>query len=210
MWQKKYQQKDFYWGLEPDGGVVEAVKHAIKGEALDIGSGEGRNSIFLAQNGFTVTAIDKIPEGVEKLKNKITEHDLNITPIVGDIKDFKFIPEKYSLIIAVCVIDFLKKDEINNIIKNIKASLIKNGIVFLRVFSVEESVSLIERGFKPMEENTFYMPKMGFYRHFFTSDELREYFSDYEIVLFNQKKIEDLSHDSPHFHHTIEMIARKL
>jgi len=68
MWQKEYKKKQFYWGLKPTPRLKQVIKYAKRGKALDVGAGEGRNSIFLAQNGFEVEAIDLIPEGLEKLK----------------------------------------------------------------------------------------------------------------------------------------------
>jgi len=111
MWQKEYKKKQFYWGLKPTPRLKQVIKYAKRGKALDVGAGEGRNSIFLAQNGFEVEAIDLIPEGLEKLKKLAKKLNLKISTKIIDVRKFKFLSNRYSLVISVAAIDFLKKSE---------------------------------------------------------------------------------------------------
>ena len=67
--EKEYKKEKFYWGLKADDILVKYLDKIPKGKALDIGAGEGRNSLFLAQNGFEVKAIDKIPDGLKKCED---------------------------------------------------------------------------------------------------------------------------------------------
>jgi len=212
MWREEYKKKKFYWGLKPVPRLKKVIKYAPTGEALDIGAGEGRNSIFLAKNSFKVTAIDLIPEGLKKLAHFAKEHNLNISTKVIDIRKFKFPTDKYSLIISIAAIDFLKKSEIDKIIKRIKKSLIRGGVLYLSVFSTNDPLfyKIKELNLEPIEKNTFYLPKGKFYRHFFTRNELKNYFKDFEIILLKSRSIRDMSHDKPHFHHIIELIAKKV
>ncbi len=115
MWQKEYRKRGFYWGLKPDKGLKKAIKYAPKGVALDIGAGEGRNSIFLAKNGFRVEAIDKHFDGLKKCKTIAENYSFKISVKTKDITKFNFPHNKYSLIVSVAAIDFLKKSEIEKI-----------------------------------------------------------------------------------------------
>ncbi len=69
MWEKEYKKKTFYWGLKPDPLLVKYLPQIPKGKALDIGAGEGRNSFFLAKEGFEVEAIDIVKEGLKNVLN---------------------------------------------------------------------------------------------------------------------------------------------
>jgi len=109
MWEKEYKQKKYYWGLKPDPVLEKCINKIPKGKVLDMGAGEGRNSIFLAKNGFEVIAIDKIKRGLEKIKNLSKKYNLTIETKTCDIKDFNFRKNKYSLIVSASSIDFLKK-----------------------------------------------------------------------------------------------------
>ena len=192
--------------------MKEVVKYAPKGEALDIGAGEGRNSLFLAEQGFKVTAIDIIPEGLIKLKELAKKLHLKVTTKVKDVRKFEFLPEKYSLIISIAAIDFLKKSEIEKLVKKIKKSLIRKGIVYFSVFSIKDPFfkKLKKFQFSEIEPNTFYLPKPNLYRHFFTTKEISGYFKDFQTIFLKERKIKDTSHDKPHFHWIIDFVGRKI
>lgn len=209
---KEYKQKKYYFGgLKPNSTLEKYLAKFPKGKALDIGAGGGRNSIFLAENGFEVEAIDKIKEGLEKIKNLSKEHKLKIKTKKCDISKFKFGKNKYSLIVATYSLDFLKKNEIYLILNKIKESVMTNGFVYLSVISVKDPMYkfITEKGIEQIEENTFYLLKYKTYRHFFTKNELQEKFKDFKIILLKQKQILDKGHDKPHYHNIIELLAQK-
>jgi len=209
---KKYKQKKYCWGgLKPNPTLEKYLAKFPKGKALDVGAGGGRNSIFLAENGFKVEAIDKIEEGLEKIKDLAKEHKLKVKTKKCDINQFKFEKNKYSLIVATYSLDFLKKNELYLILNKIKESITTNGFVYLSVFSIEDPTYklITEKGIKQIEKNTFFLPKYETYRHFFTKNELREKFKTFKIILLKQKQILDTGHDKPHYHNIIELLAQK-
>lgn len=58
---KRYSQNNCYWGQKPSALCYEVFKHVPPEKPLsllDIGCGEGRNTIFLARNGYSVSAFD--------------------------------------------------------------------------------------------------------------------------------------------------------
>jgi len=197
--------------LKPNPVLEKFIKSFPKGKALDLGAGQGRNSIFLAKKGFKVEAIDKDYKSLEICSNSAKNKKLKIKIIKSDIRKFDFKKNKYSLVVSVASLDFLKKKEIEIIIKKIRESLIKNGIIFLFVFSVKDplykKIKKIE--LKEIEENTFYLPKYKTYRHFFTKKEIHEILQEFKIIHLKQKKIKDTGHGQSHFHNTIEVIAKK-
>lgn len=212
MREKEYKQKKYYWGgLKPDSTLEKYLAKFPKGKAIDIGAGGGRNSIFLAENGFEVEAIDKVKKRLEKIKNLAKEHKLKIKTKKCDINKFKFEKNKYSLIVATHSLDFLKKNEVYLILNKIKESVMTNGFVYLSVFSVKDPMYklIMEKEIEQIEENTFYLPKHKTYRHFFTQKELQEKFKKFKIILLKQKQILDKEHDKPHYHNIIELLAQK-
>ena len=210
MWEKEYKENKCYWGLKPDPTLEKYINDIPKGKALDIGAGEGRNSLFLAKNGFKVEAIDKIPAGLKKIEKAAKKHNLSIKTTLCDVKNFKF-KKGYSLIISTASIDFLKKSEIDAVLDKIKQSLQPKGFVFLSVFSTNDiSFKLIkERKIKEKEENTFYLPKLKTYRHFFAPKEIKEKFKDFDIILLKQREFLDTGHDKPNYRNIIELLAQK-
>jgi cyclopropane fatty-acyl-phospholipid synthase-like methyltransferase len=212
MWQKEYKKEEFYWGLKPEKELKEVLKHTPKGVALDIGAGEGRNSIFLAKNGFEVEAIDKTKEGLDKCQKIVKKYYLPIKTKVIDVKKFKFGENKYSLVLSIAALDFLKLSEIKKIIPKIKKSLKKGGVFYLLVFSIKDPFlkKCKERQLKMIEKNTFYLPEFKTFRHFFENKEVLNLLKGLKIIKIEEKEIKDIHGGKVHFHWVVRVIVKKI
>lgn len=62
FWEERYRRAaadgDSLWGAAPNGWIAEQAGHLQPGRALDLGAGEGRNALWLAGRGWSVTAVD--------------------------------------------------------------------------------------------------------------------------------------------------------
>ena len=52
FWNEKYANTDYAYGTEPNEFLVSAVAKLKRGETLSLAEGEGRNAVWLAQQGF--------------------------------------------------------------------------------------------------------------------------------------------------------------
>lgn len=89
---KHYDSKEYYWGLEPNRLCFEIMqrKPLVKPyKVLDIGCGEGKDAVFLAKNGYDVTAFDISETGIQKAKNLADIHGVKVDFFKADIKDFR-------------------------------------------------------------------------------------------------------------------------
>lgn len=94
----------FYYGLKPSKELETFLNETRPpaGEALDLGCGEGRNSLLLARYGYHVHAIDVSSQGIQKLETYAQEHDLqNITCTVADVRTVQLPTPFYDAIVAV-------------------------------------------------------------------------------------------------------------
>jgi SAM-dependent methyltransferase len=57
-WNQRYDQTDLVWSAGPNVWVEQVTSGLVPGAALDLGAGEGRNALWLAENGWHVTAVD--------------------------------------------------------------------------------------------------------------------------------------------------------
>ena len=95
-----------YW-LEPDKVVTELIATLYKPKTkdiLDLGCGIGRHTIFLAEAGYNVTAVDSSQEALDILKYQVDEKGLKVIIINGNYSEELFPENSFDLIIAYNVI----------------------------------------------------------------------------------------------------------
>ena len=102
-----YEQKNFFG--EPYNELVDFFwKYPRKGEVLDLGCGQGRDSIALAKLGYKVTGVDGSKVGIFQMLEKAEKLKLGVTGVVHDI--FTFVPgQKYDVVLLDSVLIFHKK-----------------------------------------------------------------------------------------------------
>jgi SAM-dependent methyltransferase len=87
-WDERYSATDLVWSAEPNRFVAELISPLTPGSAIDIAAGEGRNAIWLAQQGWTVTATDYSNVAVERMRARAAEllgrEAARLSPLVGD------------------------------------------------------------------------------------------------------------------------------
>lgn len=66
QWDERYAATDRLWSAEPNATVAEIVGPLPPGRALDLGAGEGRHAVWLAQRGWSVTAVDFAAVGIDR------------------------------------------------------------------------------------------------------------------------------------------------
>ena len=94
-WNKKYLEKKY--STSPSRIVQDYFDLATVKKALDIGAGNGRNSVFMARCGFSVDAVDISEEGLRQFAG--THPNLNV--ICADLDVFDIPPNRYDLIVNI-------------------------------------------------------------------------------------------------------------
>ena len=117
---------------------------------LDLGSGDGRNALFLAKKGYDVDCIDNSIEGLRKIRNQIKNRKLKgkLHLIDANLKNIVLEKENYNLIICVRTFHEIGKKATQNIIKQMKNSTGAKGINYLSFF--------IHRKGTYMKKNCYY------------------------------------------------------
>jgi SAM-dependent methyltransferase len=72
-WDERYAGADLVWSAGPNVWVREVCTPLTPGRALDVAAGEGRNAIWLVEQGWTVTASDFSPVAVSRIRDLATE-----------------------------------------------------------------------------------------------------------------------------------------
>jgi SAM-dependent methyltransferase len=86
QWDKRFDVERYLYGTEPVEFLRDNIDRLPKGKALCLAAGEGRNAVWLAGQGYDVTAMDASPIGLEKAVALATEKGVSIGTDVGDLQ----------------------------------------------------------------------------------------------------------------------------
>ena len=94
MWNARYAEKEFVWTATANRFLVAEAADLKPGRALDLAAGEGRNAVWLAEQGWTALAVDFSDVGLEKGKRLAAALNVadRVTFAVADLSDY--VPEK--------------------------------------------------------------------------------------------------------------------
>jgi SAM-dependent methyltransferase len=129
-WDKRFGGKEFALGKEPNLFLKKHIHLLLRGKALDIATGEGRNAVFLAQNGFDVDAVDISEKGLKKARKLAREKGVKINTFLVDLDQFRIEKDRYDLIANFY---FLKR----GLIPRIRNGLKKGGKVIFETYLLE-------------------------------------------------------------------------
>jgi SAM-dependent methyltransferase len=196
VWDKRYSGEGFLFGTEPAAFVKAHVHLLTPGQtALCVADGEGRNSVFLAEQGLAVTAMDASPVGVEKARRLAAERGVSIDFRIADVLSWEWTPNSYDIVLAV-FIQFLTPDERSAVFEGMKRTLRPGGYLLLHGYRPEQ-VDYATGG-PPYRENMY------------TADLLRQAFGDLSIerlAAYDTIIKEDTGHDG--MSALIDLVAKK-
>jgi SAM-dependent methyltransferase len=98
-WNKRYAQKEFVWSSDPNRFVVLEVAGLQTGRALDLGCGEGRNAVWLAEQGWRVTGVDFSEAGLQKAYELARVRKVQVHWVLADVTAFQPKPGSYDLVL---------------------------------------------------------------------------------------------------------------
>lgn len=171
-----YSSRETPWGKNPDPLVEMAATSLKKGTIVDIGAGDGRNSLFLAGQGFNVTGIDLSIEAIRRLNKHAARSGIHYSTEVSDISDYRF-NKHFDNILCILVLHYLEHEEAVKTIERMSNAVSLGGLIVLKSFTDQGEL---------VPENNF-----GFWP---SQKEIANYFEDngYETVHYDIKNYETL------------------
>lgn len=113
--------------------IEEMAGFKVGEKVLDIGSGTGNYSIWLAKKGLQVTGLDQSKAMMNIAKKKADEEDLAIDWVEADATNLPFPNESFDLVLSVTAIEFM--DDINAVLKETIRVLKPNGRLVIGVLT---------------------------------------------------------------------------
>ena len=99
-WDERYREK-LPWGVEPNRFLVSAAGHLRPGTALDVACGQGRNSVWLASLGWTVTGVDWSEVAIDGARRLAERAGVEVEWIVADLQRWQPGRRAFDLVIVV-------------------------------------------------------------------------------------------------------------
>ena len=135
-----YEGDDYYWGLEPGSFLEELIKlcpPSSDKKVLDIGCGEGKDAVYMAQKGYAVTAFDLTENGIRKTIALADKRGVKLNAYVDDINTFET-DEQFDIIYSTGTVQYLFDENKKEFFDKLEKITKPGGIVYINVF-VEKS-----------------------------------------------------------------------
>lgn len=124
-WDTRYAATDTMWSREPNVFLAPHVERLTPGRALDLGCGEGRNALWLAEQGWTVTAVDFSEVAVDRGREWASRRGLEVDFHVADVIGYSPDPSSFDLVILFYL--QLPHDEVRRILGHAVEALAPGG-----------------------------------------------------------------------------------
>ena len=167
MWNDRFADEGYLFGKEPSAFLLRARPWLRPGQsALSVADGEGRNSVWLAQQGLRVTAMDSAPNAITKARALAAERGVTVDFRLGDITTWDWDAAQYDVVVAI-FIQFAGPALRERIFDGLNRALKPGGLLLLHGYAPRQ----VEYGTggPPRRENMY------------TTDMLRRAFGGYEF-----------------------------
>lgn len=137
FWEKTYSDDTVTtFGSRPNRTIEDMWESFDKNwSILDVGCGEGKNPIFLAENGFiNVDAFDLSHAGIEKLLRIASIKKVRVNAWVQDLTEYNF-EKKYDLIMSHGTLHFVEKEKWKRFVIEAKNNTNIGGMNIIHIFT---------------------------------------------------------------------------
>ena len=171
-WNERYDRNMYIYGKEPAAFLKQKLDELKKGKALVLAMGEGRNAVYLAQNGFDVTGVDISEVAIEKCNRLAKERNTTVNAVVADLTDYDLGEAQFDLITKFYYYE-------PSIFPQIIEALKPGGIFILEQFSIDHLKYRETSGFGPRNPDYLIKP-----------NELLEHFKSLRILYYEDTVVE--------------------
>jgi len=138
-WNDKYAPDDLVFGSDPNVFLTTQIDHFKKdGQLLAVGDGEGRNGVWLAQQGFQVLSVDGAENGVKKALKRAEACGVSerVTGLCVDLLEWDWPVNTYDTVVSLHV--HFMPDERKIMYKAMFEALKPGGIILIEVFHPDQ------------------------------------------------------------------------
>ncbi|MDO6461295.1 class I SAM-dependent methyltransferase [Granulosicoccaceae sp. 1_MG-2023] len=137
MWDQRYSEEGFAYGTEPNDFLkAEFARIPAGGRVLCLAEGEGRNAVFLARQGYQVTAVDQSAVGLEKAAQHARDNGVEIATVVADLADYELGEDAWDGIVSIAA--HVPPAVRAKLHKQVAGALKKGGVFILEAYTEQQ------------------------------------------------------------------------
>ena len=165
-WNERYAAAELVWSETPNVFVAEVAGVLPAGRALDLACGEGRNAIWLARRGWTVTGVDFSDTAIAKARHLAEKAQVSVNWVCEDVIDWE--PEADSFDLVVICYLHLPHEAMSRVLGHARQALAESGSLFVVGHARANLASGIGG---PQDPGVLYEP-----------DDVKDWLGDLEVV----------------------------
>ncbi|HEY5306506.1 MAG TPA: class I SAM-dependent methyltransferase [Pseudolabrys sp.] len=137
-WQQRYASDEYRFGTAPNAFLASQVKRLAKhGKALAIADGEGRNGVFLAEQGLDVLSLDFAPNAQAKARKLAAERGVALRVEQADVINWTYAADTFDVVAAI-FFQFAAPPERDRIFAGIMRTLKPGGLLLLEGYGLKQ------------------------------------------------------------------------
>jgi cyclopropane fatty-acyl-phospholipid synthase-like methyltransferase len=182
FWNSRFSEPGYAYGTEPNAFLVSQKHYLLPGlKALAVGDGEGRNGVWLAQQGLDVLSVDGSEVGLRKAQELAKSRCVSIRTEIADLTTWKWPENEFDVVVAIFI--HFPPETRERMHEKMLRALKPGGVLIMEAFTPEQLE--YKTGGPPAREMLY------------TAEMLRDEFSSGEILLL-QQLLTDLHEGSYH------------
>lgn len=136
MWDERYNSDEYAYGKEPNQFLAENYRSIPKGTVLSLAEGEGRNAVFLAKQGYSVTAVDGSAVGLKKAEKLAKENKVEINLVHADLAEYEIGESCWDGVVSIfCPLPSVQRKSMH---KKVIAGLKPGGVFFVEAYTPDQ------------------------------------------------------------------------
>jgi SAM-dependent methyltransferase len=195
-WDMRYSAEEYLFGTSPNA-FLASQRHLLKPghKALAIADGEGRNGVWLAEQGLEVTAVDFSPVALDKARRLAESRGVHVSFVQADLASWVWEADRFDVVAAI-FIQFADPTLRKAIFRGIRRTLVPGGLLFLQGYRPEQM--RYGTGGPPHAENMY------------STAMLRKAFPDFDILNLTEHDSVIEEGDGHHgMSALVDLVARK-
>lgn len=172
--------------------------------------GEGRDALFLAEQGFQVTGVESTQAGVAKCRRLAEQRSLTLRAVTADALEFKIAAARYSLVAAINLFQFMTKADAARLIEKIVRGLKRGGLLAVQTFTIDDPSYRVRKKKSREIQPGVFLDSAGNIYSLYDYGELLRLCGALRPIYYAEYDYYDTMHGTAHWHGVADFVGKKL